>query len=66
MARNSLPVMPSGRGALSKIVTVLVGLALLMLVVKYPGDAAHFATGAVHLASNIIGGLVTFFRQVTQ
>jgi F0F1-type ATP synthase membrane subunit a len=61
-----MPVMPTGRGVLSKVVTVMVVLALLMLVVKYPSDAAHFLTGTMRLASNIIGGLVTFFRQVTR
>jgi hypothetical protein len=57
--------MQAGRGVFSKIVTAFVVVALLMLVVKYPSDAAHFATGTFHLANNILGGLVTFFRQVT-
>jgi hypothetical protein len=56
--------MKTGNGLVSKLIGVIVTVALLMLVVKYPGDAAGWVTGAVHLLGNIISGLVAFFRQL--
>jgi hypothetical protein len=63
MARNMQP-MKSGGGLMSKLVGLLIGLAVLMLVIKYPGDAAGWVTGAAHLLTNIVTGLVAFFRQL--
>jgi len=56
--------MRTGNGLVSKLIGALVTVAVLMLVIKYPGDAAGWVTGAVHLAGNIISGLVAFFRQL--
>lgn len=67
MAKNSLPIMPKASGgALSKVIWMLVGVALLALVVKYPNDAATFVQGAVDLFGGAVGGLVKFFRGVVQ
>lgn len=67
MAKNSLPMLPkTGGGALSKLLWSLVGVALLVLVVKYPNDAAAFAQGAFGLLGGAVEGLVTFFRGVMQ
>lgn len=63
MPRNMMP-MKTGNGPAAKIITALVGLALLMLVIRYPSDAAHWVTGGVHLLTNIVTGLVAFFRQL--
>ncbi|MGI8310474.1 hypothetical protein [Saccharopolyspora hattusasensis] len=65
MAKNSLPMLPkTGGGALSKVVWSLVGVALFVLVVKYPNDAAVFAKGAFGLLGGVVEGLVAFFRQI--
>jgi hypothetical protein len=63
MSRNMMPT-KAGSGLLAKLVGVLVALAVLMLLVKYPGDAAGWVTGAFHLLTNIVSGLVAFFRQL--
>ncbi|PKW13908.1 hypothetical protein [Saccharopolyspora spinosa] len=65
MAKNSLPMMPkAGGGALSKLLWSLVGVALVVLVVKYPNDAATFAQAAFDLVGSAVEGLVSFFREV--
>lgn len=64
MAKNMLP-MKTGSGIMSKLIGLLVGLAILMLVIKYPSDAASWVTGAAHLLTQIVGGLVAFFRQIS-
>lgn len=64
MPKNMMPMAPSGRGLLSKVVGTLVLVAVVMLVVKYPADAAHMGLGAWHLLTTVVSGLVTFFRQI--
>jgi Ca2+/H+ antiporter len=63
MARNMLP-MKNGNWLTGKLIGVLVTVSVLVLVVKYPGDAASWVTGAAHLLTNIVSGLVAFFRQL--
>lgn len=63
MAKNSFPVMSPGRSITSKAVTALVMVALAVIVVRYPTDAAHFVASLLHLAGNVISGFVTFMRQ---
>lgn len=67
MAKNSMPVMPkAGGGALAKLMWSLVVIALLVLVVKYPTDAAAIARGGFELIGGTVEGLVSFLRQVGQ
>ena len=63
MSRNMMPT-KAGGGLVSKLIGVIVALAVLMLLVKYPGDAAGWVTGAVHLLTKIVSGLVAFVRQL--
>lgn len=63
MSKNMTPI-KTGSGILSKLIGILVGLAVVMLIIKYPSDAAGWVTGAAHLMMNIVGGLVAFFRQL--
>ncbi|TCO47987.1 hypothetical protein [Actinocrispum wychmicini] len=61
MPRNMLPMKP-GSGIMAKLIMAVVGLAVLMLVVKYPSDVASWVTGAGHVLSSLANGLVSFFR----
>lgn len=56
--------MPTGGGPLRKIVGVAVVIALLVIVVKYPADAADAATSVGRFAGELIDGLWNFFRQL--
>jgi hypothetical protein len=63
MSKNMTPI-KAGSGILSKLIGILIGLAVVMLIIKYPGDAAGWVTGGAHLLTNIVSGLVAFFRQL--
>ncbi|MFE0022364.1 hypothetical protein [Amycolatopsis sp. NPDC059021] len=62
--QNPFPGMKTGGGILSKLIGAAVVLALLVLVVKYPGDAASWAKGIGSTVADGIDGIVTFFRKV--
>ncbi|MEU6263901.1 hypothetical protein [Saccharopolyspora shandongensis] len=65
MAKNSFPMMQTGgNGTLGKVIRILVVVALVVLVVKFPADAAAFAKAAFSWAGTAIGGVVTFFREL--
>lgn len=67
MAKNSLPIMPkAGGGTLSKALWTLVVVALVVLVVKYPSDAATFVQNVADLIGGAVEGLVAFFRGVAR
>lgn len=63
MAKNMFP-MKTGSGVTGKLVALVIGLAILMLVIKYPGDVAGWVKECVHLLTSIVSGLVAFFRQL--
>ncbi|WP_344861975.1 hypothetical protein [Amycolatopsis ultiminotia] len=62
MAKQQFPGLKSGSGLLSKVIVGALALAVLVLVVKYPSDAASWAQGVGSVAADTIDGLVTFFR----
>lgn len=64
MARNMMP-MKSGSGVGSKLIGLVIVSAVVVLIIKYPGDAAGWVTGAAHLFTNVVSGLVAFFRALS-
>ncbi|KAA9164973.1 hypothetical protein FPZ12_006910 [Amycolatopsis acidicola] len=58
MAKNPYPVANAGSGLLAKVITVLVVIAVLTLVIKYPADVARWVRGL----GGVVDGLVAFFR----
>jgi hypothetical protein len=62
MAKSNFPVMKSGGGMLGKAIGLVVGLAIIVLIVKYPADSASWASGAAHGVGAVIDGVVTFLR----
>jgi hypothetical protein len=62
MAKNMLP-MKTG-GALGKVMSVLITLAVLALIVQHPADAATWAISIVRLLGRVISGISTFLRNV--
>ncbi|MEV0065375.1 hypothetical protein [Amycolatopsis sp. NPDC050768] len=62
MAKNSFPGLKTGSSPLAKLISTVVVLALLVLVVKYPSDAASAVHGAASVGSDAIDGVVSFFR----
>jgi hypothetical protein len=62
MAKNMLP-MKTG-GALGKVISVLIMLAVLAMIVQHPADAATWAISIVRLVGRVISGISTFLRNV--
>ena len=60
MAKNSIPGLKTGGGAMSKVVTTAVVLAILMIVVKHPSDAADF----VKTVFGWIDQIATFLKEL--
>ncbi|HYS40523.1 MAG TPA: hypothetical protein VEO01_33325 [Pseudonocardiaceae bacterium] len=51
-------------GALGKVMSVLITLAVLALIVQHPADAATWAISVVRLLGRVISGISTFLRNV--
>ncbi|GAA4613049.1 hypothetical protein [Saccharopolyspora hordei] len=64
MAKNSFPMMQSSSGVLSKVVKVVLGLALVLLVVNYPSDAATWVKDALSWLGTAAHGVASFLREV--
>lgn len=64
MAKKTLAPMPTSNSVLPKLITTAVVLALLVIVVKHPGDAATWVTALVTGAVDVIDGVASFIRQV--
>lgn len=65
MARNAIPGVATGGGILSKIIGTAIVLAILVMVVKHPADAASFAKTVFSGFGAVIDGLASFFRSLT-
>lgn len=65
MAKNNLMPMPTGNSSvLPKLIATAVVLALLVIVVKHPGDAATWVKALAGGAVDVIDGMASFIRQV--
>jgi hypothetical protein len=60
MAKNAIPGFKTGGGALSKVVGTAIVLAVLVIVVKHPSDAADF----VKTVFGWIDQIATFLREL--
>ncbi|MGH3564461.1 MAG: hypothetical protein ACRDRH_00195 [Pseudonocardia sp.] len=60
MAKSEIPGMKAGSGAMSKVVGTAVVLAILVIVVKHPSDAADF----VKTVFGWIDQIATFLREL--
>lgn len=56
--------MPVGGGSLRKIIGLAVVIALLVIVVKQPAEAAATATSVARFVGSVIDGLWSFVRQL--
>lgn len=55
----------NGGGTVRKLVGIAAAIAIAVIVVKYPNDAADMVTWLVGVGTDIVNGLVTFIRQVS-
>jgi hypothetical protein len=64
MARNVIPGVQTGGGVLSKVIGTAVVLAILVIVVKHPAEAASFAKALFAGAGAVIDGFASFLRSL--
>lgn len=64
MAKQTFPGIKTGGGVLPKLIGFGVLLALLVIVVQYPAEAASWVKSAFSLAGDGIDGLVAFIRSI--
>jgi hypothetical protein len=64
MAKTTIPGMKTGSGPLSKLIVTAVVIAMLVLVIKYPSDAASFTKSLFSGIGYVIDGIVSFLRAV--
>ncbi|MTD57818.1 hypothetical protein [Amycolatopsis pithecellobii] len=62
MAKNAFPPIKTGTSLLTKVVGLLILIALLTLVVKHPTDAATWVGQAGHFVGTVIDGLASFLQ----
>jgi hypothetical protein len=60
MAKNAIPGLKTGGGVMSKVIGTVVVLAILVIVVKHPSDAANF----VKAVFGWIDQVATFLREL--
>ncbi|MEU3274507.1 hypothetical protein ABZ639_26995 [Saccharomonospora sp. NPDC006951] len=64
MAKQT-PVLPkAGGGVLVKLVGTVAVIALLVVVVKHPADAAAWVKGVAGTVVDVVDGFVAFFRNM--
>jgi hypothetical protein len=64
MARNVIPGLKTGGSVMSKAIGTAVVLAILVIVVKHPTDAASFMKTIFSGLGAVIDGFVSFFRSL--
>ena len=62
--QQQFPGISTGRGPLAKVIGIALVIAVLVLVVKHPTDAAAFAKAAFSTCGDAIDGIVTFLRSL--
>lgn len=65
MAKNAIPGLQTGPSVLAKLVGIGISIAIIVLVVQYPGDSATWVKQALSMAGDAIHGLVTFIRTLS-
>lgn len=63
VAKNAYPPIKTGTSLLTKLVGLLVLIAVLTLVVKHPTDAATGLKGAGQFVGVVVDGIASFLQQ---
>lgn len=64
MGKSSMPMMKTGGGAGKKLLGAAVTLALLVMVVQHPTEAAQWAKNGAAFVSHLADALGLFFGEV--
>jgi hypothetical protein len=64
--KNIAPVMGGSGSTLPKVIGILAGVALFVVVVRHPGDAASWVRGVGDWLGSVVDGLASFLRQLAR
>lgn len=65
MSKQAIPGIQTGGSALPKVIGIVVLIALAVIVVKHPGDAATWVKDGFSALGDVIDGVVAFIRNVS-
>lgn len=65
MSKQAIPGIKTGGGALPKVIGFVVLIALAVIVVKHPADAATWVKDGFSALGSVIDGVVSFIRNVS-
>lgn len=63
MAKQMIP-MPGGSSVLPKLIGVAVLIALVVVVVKHPGDSASWVQALFDLGESVVDGIASFLHNL--
>lgn len=63
MAKQTIP-MPTGGSVLPKLIGAAVLIALLVVVVKHPGDAASAVKSLLSMGEAVVDGIAAFLHRL--
>lgn len=64
--KNIAPVLGGSGSALPKVIGVLVAIALFVVIVRHPSDAASWVRGVGDWLGSVVDGLASFLRQLAR
>lgn len=62
MAKSMVPMPSGGGGVLSKVIGILIALAVVAVVVKHPSDSAGWVQGLFDLGGDAVDGIASFIH----
>ena len=62
--KNSVMPVPTGSSVLPKLIGSAIALALLVVVVRHPSDAADLLKGLIGFGATVVDGIASFIRQM--
>lgn len=64
MAKQTMMPMPSGGSILPKLIGTAVLIALVLVVIKHPGDSAALVKGLFSAGETVVDGIASFLHQL--
>lgn len=64
MAKQQMIPMPGGSGVVPKLIGMAVLIAVLVVVVKHPGDSANVVKALVGMGESVVDGIAAFLHKL--
>lgn len=64
MSKKGMMPMPTGSGLLPKLIGGAIAVALVLVVVQHPTDAATWVTALANGGKSVVDGVAAFIHQI--